>query len=70
LTRKELRTWIKRRGLSHLEAASLLALSVSALRKNLYGASPVGEQTARITELIDRLVEEPDTSDSVNLQTD
>ena len=58
MTSDELRSWIWRRGLSHPEAASLLALSVSALRKNLYEITPVGKQTARITELIDRLVEE------------
>jgi hypothetical protein len=52
---RELRDWIKRRRLSHEEAARLLALSVTALRKNLYGVHPVGAQTERIAELIDRL---------------
>jgi len=57
MTREELRSWIKRRRLSHEQAAFLLAISVSELRKKLYGAVKVGEQTAKITELSDKLAE-------------
>jgi hypothetical protein len=49
-----LRAWIKRRRLKHHEAAELLALSVAGLRKNLYGITPIGPQTARIVELLDK----------------
>jgi len=69
MTREELRSWIKRRRLSHEQAASLLALSVSELRKKLYGRVKVGKQTARLAELLDRLDENisaaSDTSETV-----
>jgi hypothetical protein len=52
---QELRQWIERRGLSHEEAARLLALSIQGLRKQLYGVRRVGPQTERIVALIDRL---------------
>jgi hypothetical protein len=53
LTSAELKSWIKRRRLSHSEAADLLALSRDGLRKNLYDVTPIGAQTARIVELLD-----------------
>lgn len=55
MTGPELKAWVKRRGLSHEEAAKLLRLSVDGLRKNLYGLRPISEQTARIVELNDQL---------------
>jgi hypothetical protein len=51
----DLRAWIKQRCLSHKEAAKLLGLSVPGLRKNLYGAAPIGAQTERIIQLINKL---------------
>jgi hypothetical protein len=50
----ELRAWIKRRRLSHEQAAEILAISVNALRKNLYGAARINPQTRRIIELVDK----------------
>ena len=64
VTREELRSWIKRRRLSHERAAPLLALSVSELRKKLYGAVKVGKQTARIAELTDKLGDAMAASDA------
>jgi hypothetical protein len=55
VTPTALREWIEDRRLSHREAADLLAMSRSALRKNLYGFSEIGAQTERIVELLDRL---------------
>ena len=52
-----LRDWIARRGLSHDTAAELLAVSLPTLRKRLYGVRPIGAQTARIVELLDRMDE-------------
>ncbi len=49
----QLDAWIDRRGLKHKDAASLLGLTVDALRKRLYGVVPVDAQTARIAELLD-----------------
>ena len=54
----ELRAWIKSRRLSHEGAAELLAMSRDGLRKNLYGKTPIGAQTARIVELIDKCTPE------------
>jgi hypothetical protein len=51
----ELRAWIERHALSHESAAALLGLTRNVLRKYLYGASPISQQTALIVELRDRL---------------
>ena len=53
MTATELREWIKRHGLTHQEAADLLAMSRDGLRKNIYGQSPIGAQTARIVQLLE-----------------
>jgi hypothetical protein len=55
MTAADLRAWIKRRRLSHEEAARLLGLSLDGLRNNLYGRRPIGAQTARIVQLLDEL---------------
>jgi hypothetical protein len=55
MTATELRAWIKRRRLSHEEAAQLLGLSLDGLRNNLYARRPVSAQTERIVQLLDEL---------------
>lgn len=56
MTAAELRQWIKRRRLSHRQAAELLRLSLDGLRKNLYGQTPVSPQTERIAQLLDKIL--------------
>ena len=54
MTAEALKAWIKARRLSHQEAATLLAMSVSGLRHNLYGQKPISKQTALIVKLRER----------------
>ena len=59
MTAADLRMWLARRGLSHEAAARALGLSVAGLRKQLYGARPVGAQTALIAALLDQQAPAP-----------
>jgi hypothetical protein len=53
-----LKAWIKQRGLSHQEAADLLAMSRDGLRKNLYGTRLISPQTEMIICLLDKALAE------------
>jgi len=51
----ELRQRIKGLGYTQRQAAEKLGLSIDGLTKQLYGARPVGRQTAIVVELLERL---------------
>lgn len=55
MTPLELKIWISVRGLTRDDAARLLCLSRDGLQKQLAGVRKVGQQTERITELLDYL---------------
>lgn len=52
MTPTQLAEWVRARGLTQAEAATLLGLTRNGLQRQLYGERPVSRQTERIVELL------------------